>query len=64
VAGQWHFDPDSYLAMVRAEIPAYDELHDRLAGAIADMQVATILDLGSGTGSPPCTPWPVIRMPH
>ena len=50
MAGQWHFDPDSYLAMVRAEIPAYDELHDRLAGAIADMQVATILDLGSGTG--------------
>ena len=47
---QWHLDADSYLAMVRAEIPSYDELQDRLADATADVTAATILDLGCGTG--------------
>src|SRR5205823_1897739 len=50
VAGQWHLDTETYLAMVRAEIPSYDELQAVLASATADMEVERILDLGSGTG--------------
>ena len=29
---QWHLDADTYLAMVRSEIPTYDVLQGRLAG--------------------------------
>ena len=48
---QWHFDPDSYLAMVRAEIPSYDRLQQLLADAATTGSPCTrILDLGSGTG--------------
>lgn len=47
---QWHFEPDTYLAMVRSEIPSYDELQERLADATADVEAQQILDLGSGTG--------------
>jgi hypothetical protein len=36
VAGQWHLDAETYLAMVRAEIRSYDDLQDRLAAATAD----------------------------
>jgi tRNA (cmo5U34)-methyltransferase len=50
VSGQWHFDADSYLAMVRAEIPTYDDLQELTAAATADVDARTILDLGSGTG--------------
>jgi tRNA (cmo5U34)-methyltransferase len=50
VAGQWHLDADTYLAMVRSEIPSYDDLQERLADATADVKARTILDLGSGTG--------------
>ena len=50
MAGQWHVDADTYLAMVRAEIPAYDHLQDLTAEATADLDARTILDLGSGTG--------------
>ena len=47
---QWHFDPDSYLKMVRSEIPSYDRLQDTLAEATAAVAARRILDLGSGTG--------------
>lgn len=50
VGGQWHFDPDSYLAMVREEIADYDDLQSRLAAATALVPARRILDLGSGTG--------------
>jgi len=50
VAGQWHLDADTYLAMVRSEIPAYDDLQDRLADATTGVSAHAILDLGSGTG--------------
>jgi tRNA (cmo5U34)-methyltransferase len=50
MARQWHLDADTYVSMVRAEIPSYDQLQDRLADATADMQAETVLDLGSGTG--------------
>ena len=48
--GQWHLDAATYLTMVRAEIPSYDDLQDRLAEATADVDAHSILDLGSGTG--------------
>lgn len=47
---QWHFEPDTYLAMVRAEIPAYDDLQAVLADATVGVEATRILDLGSGTG--------------
>jgi tRNA (cmo5U34)-methyltransferase len=51
---QFHFDPDSYLAMVTEEIPTYHELQRRTAEATAvataDRRVRTILELGVGTG--------------
>ncbi len=50
MAGQWHFDADTYLAMVRSEVRKYDELQDRTADATADIVAEAILDLGSGTG--------------
>jgi tRNA (cmo5U34)-methyltransferase len=50
VASQWHFDPDSYLEMVRSEIPCYEELQARLASATDVVTARRILDLGSGTG--------------
>jgi tRNA (cmo5U34)-methyltransferase len=50
VARQWHFDADTYVAMVRAEVPSYDDLQDRLAHETSDVDAETILDLGSGTG--------------
>ena len=48
--GQFHFDPSTYLDMVRAEIPRYDQLQKLLAQATAGVAANTILDLGSGTG--------------
>lgn len=50
VGEQWHFDPDTYLAMVRDEIPTYDELQGRLAAATTGVDAKRILDLGTGTG--------------
>jgi tRNA (cmo5U34)-methyltransferase len=50
MAGQWHLDAATYLATVRAEIPSYDDLQDRLADVTTDLEAQTILDLGSGTG--------------
>lgn len=47
---QWHFEPDTYLAMVRDEIPSYDELQIGLADATSGVPARRILDLGSGTG--------------
>jgi len=47
---QWHFDPESYLKMVRAEIPSYDELQARVAASTSAVNARRILDLGSGTG--------------
>lgn len=47
---QWHFDPDTYLAMVRAEIPEYDALQATLADSTCARPAGSILDLGSGTG--------------
>ena len=50
LAGQFHFDPDSYETMIRDDIPVYDELQDRLVAASQGVTAARILDLGTGTG--------------
>lgn len=50
VAGQWHLDAETYLEIVRAEVPSYDELQERIADVTTDVAVSTILDLGCGTG--------------
>jgi tRNA (cmo5U34)-methyltransferase len=47
---QFHFDPDSYLAMMRADVPRYDELQDVVAAATAGVHAQRILELGTGTG--------------
>jgi len=50
MAGQFHFDPDTYLQMVRAEVRDYDVLQEIVAQAAGAVLAATILDLGTGTG--------------
>ncbi len=50
MGSQWHFDPDSYLRMVRSEVPAYDRLQAALADATGGRSVRRVLELGSGTG--------------
>lgn len=50
MAGQWHLDAETYLAMVRSEVPMYDELQDLIADATRGLAASAILDLGSGTG--------------
>jgi len=47
---QFHFDPATYLDMVREEVPAYDELQDEVAAASAGPGVERVLELGVGTG--------------
>jgi tRNA (cmo5U34)-methyltransferase len=47
---QFHFDPATYLDMVREEVPAYDELQDAVAAATVGARVARVLELGVGTG--------------
>jgi tRNA (cmo5U34)-methyltransferase len=50
MAEQFHFDPDTYLDMVRAEVPDYEQLQQVVAEAAGDIPANTILDLGTGTG--------------
>src|SRR5207253_11088050 len=47
---QFHFDPDTYLDMVRAEVPDYEELQATVAAAAGEIPATRILDLGTGTG--------------
>ncbi len=46
---QFHFDPDTYMDMVKSEVPAYERLQDAVAEATAGT-AARVLDLGTGTG--------------
>jgi tRNA (cmo5U34)-methyltransferase len=51
---QFHFDPDTYLAMVRSEVRDYDTLQDEVARATRELEGGEsprTLDLGAGTGS-------------
>lgn len=47
---QFHFTPEHYLESMRAELPRYDELQQRVAEASAGGRVNRILELGIGTG--------------
>ena len=48
--GQYHFDPSTYGALVRAEVPDYDEFQDAVAAATSGVDARRILELGTGTG--------------
>ena len=50
---QFHFDPASYLTMMREDVPRYDELQEVVAAATAHVEPRRILELGTGTGRPP-----------
>jgi tRNA (cmo5U34)-methyltransferase len=47
---QWHWNPETYLKNMLAEVPSYPDLQDETANATADAPVSTILELGIGTG--------------
>ena len=47
---QFHFDPDTYLENMRADIPVFDELQDEAVKATEDVAASKILELGVGTG--------------
>lgn len=49
LAGQFHFTPDSYAAMIRADIAAYDRFQDALVSASGEGALR-VLELGTGTG--------------
>jgi tRNA (cmo5U34)-methyltransferase len=46
---QFRWDPDGYLALMRAEVPSYEELQEQVAGATGT-DAGRILELGTGTG--------------
>ena len=48
--GQFHFDPSRYLELMHAEMPGYEQLQEEVARAAAGLQVADVLELGTGTG--------------
>jgi tRNA (cmo5U34)-methyltransferase len=47
---QFHFDPKSYLSMIRADVDRYDELQGQTVRASQGVPATTILELGTGTG--------------
>jgi tRNA (cmo5U34)-methyltransferase len=47
---QWHWDPETYLKNMLAEVPAFPELQDRTAAATAGATARDMLELGIGTG--------------
>jgi tRNA (cmo5U34)-methyltransferase len=47
---QYHFDPDTYLAMIRADVAGYDEFQAAVADATRSVDARDILELGIGTG--------------
>lgn len=49
MAAQFHWDPETYLERIRAEVPRFDELQAAAIAAIPD-QPTRVLDLGVGTG--------------
>ena len=46
----FHWDPATYRALMRSEVPAYDELQEAVAGATRPVSARRVLDLGTGTG--------------
>jgi tRNA (cmo5U34)-methyltransferase len=50
VVSQYHFTPERYLALIKEDLPAYDELQDAVAAATEGVDARRVLDLGVGTG--------------
>jgi tRNA (cmo5U34)-methyltransferase len=48
--GQFHWDPDTYVKIVRDEVPDYDRVQDEVAYATEGVQARRVLELGTGTG--------------
>jgi tRNA (cmo5U34)-methyltransferase len=48
--GQFHWDPDTYVKIVRDEVPDYDRVQDELARATEGVEARRMLELGTGTG--------------
>jgi len=48
--GQFHWDPDGYLEMVRREVPDYDRIQNELARATDGLDARRVLELGTGSG--------------
>ena len=48
--GQFHWDPESYTAIVRAEVPDYDRVQAEVARATEGVTARRVLELGTGTG--------------
>src|SRR4051812_36155335 len=54
MAEQYHFDPATYLAMIREEVTDYDTLQTEIARAVRESNATAtprVLDLGGGTGT-------------
>jgi len=49
VSAQFHWAPETYLEMIRAEVPRFDELQDAAVAAIP-FPPGPVLELGVGTG--------------
>lgn len=49
MSAQFHWNPDTYLEMMRAEVPGFDALQQAAVAAVPGVP-ATALDLGIGTG--------------
>jgi tRNA (cmo5U34)-methyltransferase len=47
---QFHFDPATYLDLIRSELNRYDELQEAVASATRAVTATRILELGVGTG--------------
>jgi tRNA (cmo5U34)-methyltransferase len=47
---QFHWKPEEYVALMRAELPDYELLQDEVAASSAGAPVARALELGTGTG--------------
>jgi tRNA (cmo5U34)-methyltransferase len=48
---QFHFDPETYLELMAAEVPEYERLQTEVATAAAGRVVRRFLDLGVGIGT-------------
>jgi tRNA (cmo5U34)-methyltransferase len=47
---QFHFDPATYMDLMRREVPAYLRLQEEVARATEGVAATSVLDLGTGTG--------------
>lgn len=48
--GQFHWDPASYLELMRSEVPEYERMQDEVVAAADGLDVQRALELGTGTG--------------